>query len=217
MQIKNIILASGSRDRKNLLENLKINFKVIISDFEEYVDENLEPEQLAVILAEGKLNSVLKKIQVLKELEEWKYFFNNDYIIIAADTIVEYNSEIIGKAKNKDDAFKILKKLSGNSHYLITGFVVFDSESQKIIKDFAKTEVVFNKLSDEDIWNYINNSTEYQNRAGAYSLRERASLFIKEIKGSPSNVIGLPLEKIYSILKKFNLDILQLKEDLQNN
>jgi len=209
---KSLILGSSSIDRKNLLESLKIDFKIIISEYEEVIDEKISPEKLAMNLAETKLNKIFEKIEELKKKDKWKSILNQYFIIITADTIVYHNGTIIGKAKNKNHAFEILKTLSGKMHELITGFTVYDSETNEIIKDYSKTQVFFKNLSDEEILDYINNSNEYFNRAGAYSLRERASLFISEIRGSSSNVIGLPLEKIYEVLKKFKFNILKIKE-----
>ena len=105
---------------------------------------------------------------------------------------------------------KILKKLSGKSHNLITGIAITETTNPKIIIDYDRTSVKFLKLTDEDIVKYIK-SGEWKGRAGAYSIREKASFFIESIQGSPSNVIGLPLHKIFKVLKKkFNFNILQI-------
>ncbi|GAG08287.1 unnamed protein product, partial [marine sediment metagenome] len=131
-------------------------------------------------------------------------------IIIAADTIVELNGKIIGKAQNETEAFQILKSLTNRSHNLITGIALTDIDDPKIIVDYDITVVTFLDLSDDDIRNYIE-VEEWKGRAGAYSIMDRASLFIKEIRGSPSNVIGLPMQKIFKILRsEFNLNLFEL-------
>ncbi|MHA1819662.1 MAG: Maf family protein [Promethearchaeota archaeon] len=200
-----LVLGSQSRDRVGILKLLKIPFIQIISEFEERINQNLSPEQTVIDLAQGKLKSIINKINGFEKGYE-------NYIIITADTIVSYRGKIIGKAKDKEHAFSILKELSGQTHELITGVCVYDSESQNTQKFVSKTKVKFLKLSDEDIWNYLNNSDEYKGRAGAYSLRERASCFIESIEGSPSNVIGLPISDIYKALKNIGINILEEQE-----
>ncbi|MHA1729483.1 MAG: Maf family protein, partial [Promethearchaeota archaeon] len=108
------------------------------------------------------------------------------------------------------DASKILQILSGNVHKLITGVAIYDSESENSDEFFDLTEVKFAKLDPDEIEMYLSNSDEYKNRAGAYSLSEQAGLFIERINGSPSNVIGLPMDKIYSTLKKFGINLLKI-------
>ncbi|MHA1758435.1 MAG: Maf family protein, partial [Promethearchaeota archaeon] len=145
------------------------------------------------------INGIFKKNKKINE--------KNDKIIIAADTIVELNGEIIGKASNEEEAFKILKNLIGKTHNLITGIAITPLFKNKIVVDFDKTEVEFLGLSDEEIWAYIKTG-EWRGRAGAYSIRDKASMFIKAINGSSSNVIGLPMHKIYKILKnEFDINL----------
>ena len=130
-------------------------------------------------------------------------------VVIAADTIVELDGEIIGKAQNETEAFKMLKNLANSSHNLITGIAISEIGDVKVVLDYDITVVTLLDLSDQDIRNYIRIG-EWKGRAGAYSSRDRASLFIKEIQGSPSNVIGLPMQKVFAILKtEFNLNLLK--------
>jgi len=202
MVLKKIILASKSIDRKELLKRVNIPFIAIHSDIneEQYKNKINDPFELVKRLAKEKALSV--KMKINKKYPE--------AIIIAADTIVFYNQEIIGKAKNQREALDLLKELMGNTHQLITGIALMEVESNKIITAFEKTEVTFLSLSNEEIWNYIK-TQEWIGRAGAYSLRERASLFIDSIQGSYSNVLGLPINKIYQILKEeFKLNLFQL-------
>jgi septum formation protein len=204
--MKNLILASKSRDRKKLLEKIGLNFKIVVSEINEEKFKNKIEDAIKLVqeLAKAKAEDVREKLLN----EKMKPF-----IIIAADTLVEYEDKIIGKAKDKDEAFKILKSLSGNIHNLITGVAVINSEG-KIKTDFDITEVTFMELADNEIRNYIQ-SHEWKGRAGCYSLNEKASLFTKEIIGSPSNVIGLPMHKLYRILKNdFNFDM--IKGDIKN-
>ena len=197
--MKKIILASKSIDRSKLFNRLNIFFEILNTNINEidYKDRNSDPFDLVKELAKAK---VLKAKELLKSEEIGT-------VIIAADTIVEFNGKIIGKAQNEEEAFQILKSLVNRSHNLITGIALTGVGDSKIIVDYDITTVTFTDLSDDDIRNYVK-IEEWRGRAGAYSIRDRASLFIKEIRGSPSNVIGLPMHKIFKILKtEFNLNL----------
>ena len=197
--MKKIILASKSIDRKKTFNRLNIPFEAIITEIDEgyYKGVFSNPVELVKEIAKAK---ALKAKDLLKNK-------NMEAIIIAADTIVEFKGKIIGKAKNKAQAFQILKSLINRSHNLITGVAITELNNPKVVIDYDCTIVTFLDISDNEIRNYIN-SEEWKGRAGAYSIRDRASLFIKEIRGSPSNVIGLPMQKIFEILKKdFGLNL----------
>ncbi|MFW9867715.1 MAG: Maf family protein [Candidatus Thorarchaeota archaeon] len=200
--MKKIILASKSPDRKKILEDLGIPFEIYITNVNEemYKGEITDPIELAMKLAETKA------IEAKKNLEE----LNQDAIIIGADTIVEVKGEIIGKAFNEEGAFNIIKKLRGKTHNLITGIAITESNQSKLIIDYDLTTVEFLYLSEDEIWHYIN-TNEWKGRAGAYSIMDRASLFINRIIGSTSNVIGLPMHKINKILKsEFEINLIQI-------
>jgi septum formation protein len=200
--MKRIILASKSVDRYKILNRLNISFETLDTNINEsnYKDQYSDPIDLVKELAKAK---ALKAKELLRSEEIGT-------IIIAADTIVEFNGKIIGKAKNEIEAFQILKSLANRSHNLITGIAITSVDDTKIIIDYDTTVVTFLDLSDDDIRNYLK-SEEWKGRAGAYSIRDRASLFVKEIRGSPSNVIGLPMQKIFKILKtEFNLNLFEL-------
>jgi septum formation protein len=200
--MKKIILASKSIDRGRILHNALISFDFLLTYVNEdkYKEKISDPIELVKTLAKAKAESA-KKIMVNEK---------RDAIIIAADTIVELDGEIIGKAKDIDHAFKILKKMVGRTHNLITGIAITETNHKKIIVDYDTTVVEFINLSDEDIRSYIK-SNEWRGRAGAYSIRDIASLFIGSIKGSSSNVIGLPLHKMFQILKdEFDTNLLNV-------
>jgi len=200
--MKRIILASKSVDRSKILNRLNISFETLDTNINEsdYKDQYSDPIDLVKELAKAK---ALKAKELLSRDEIGA-------IIIAADTIVERDSKIIGKAQNDIMAFQILKSLANRSHNLITGIALTRVDDPKIIVDYDITVVTFLDLSDDDIRNYLK-SEEWKGRAGAYSIMDRASLFIEEIRGSPSNVIGLPMQKIYKILKsEFNLNLFEL-------
>ena len=200
--MKRIILASKSIDRSKILNRLNISFETLDTNINEsnYKDQYSDPIDLVKELAKAK---ALKAKELLRSEEI-------ETIIIAADTIVELNGKIIGKAQNEIEAFQILKSLANRSHNLITGIALTGVEDPKIIVDYDITVVTFLDLSNDDIRNYLK-SDEWKGRAGAYSIRDRASLFVKEIRGSPSNVVGLPMQMIFEILKtEFNMNLFEL-------
>ncbi len=201
--LKKIILASKSIDRSEIFKRAGIPFEVFVT--------NINEEKFKTKFSNA--------VELVKELAKAKMLFTQnelmkkkiDAIIIAADTIVVLKGEIIGKAYNEEEAFKILKKLVGESHKLITGIAITEIQNPKIIIESDTTIVEFLQLSDEEIWQYIK-SNEWKGRAGAYSIRDKANLFIRKINGSSSNVIGLPMHKLYEILKKeFGLNLVQFK------
>ncbi|MHA2034870.1 MAG: Maf family protein [Promethearchaeota archaeon] len=197
--MKKIILASKSKDRSELFNRIGISFEVITSNIDEdkFKKKISDPILLVKELAKAKVLFVKESLKKKGEIA----------LIIAADTIVDLNGVIIGKAKNSDEAFKLLKMLNGKTHRLITGIAITETYDSKIIIDYDITSVEFLKLSDAEIDNYVN-INEWEGRAGAYSINDKASLFISKINGSSSNVIGLPMHKIYEILKTdFNLNL----------
>ena len=196
-----IILASKSFDRKEIFKRAKVSVSILATNIDEeyYKSKFKDAYKLVQELAKQK---ALKAKELLKIKEK-------EAIIIAADTVVLFRGQLIGKAKNKDQAFQILKRLQGESHNLITGVAVTHTSSSKLIIDYNSTLVEFSPLSNEEIRLYLK-SDEWKGRAGAYSIMDKASIFIKSIKGSPSNVIGLPMQKLYEILKKeFNMNLFE--------
>ncbi len=186
--ILKIILASASERRQELLSRLVDDFTIIISDFDETkVQKTGTVSQYVEEIAIGKAKDVLNKIQ-------------EPSIIIAADTVVALGEEILGKPKDKADAYNMLSKLSDNTHEVYTGIVLINSESGKIIKDSVKTDVVFSKLKDKQINDYID-SGDSLDKAGAYGIQGKAGIFVKKINGCYYNVVGLPLNKLNEMIE----------------
>ena len=190
-----IILASESPRRQELLKQIGLEFDIISSDIEETVNQNQKPEKLVQQLSYLKAEDVAQKVK-------------NESLIIAADTIVVYKNEILGKPKDEQDAYKMLKKLSGNIHEVFTGFTIINNYTNKIVSDYEKTLVKFRELSEEEIKGYIK-TQEPMDKAGAYGIQKIGSLLVEEIKGDYFNVVGLPLCKLALVLKReFNLQVL---------
>jgi septum formation protein len=183
-----VYLASKSPRRKKLLNQLNIKFKVIDVHINEESINGESPAGMVKRLSNEKLAKAREKV--------------NDGVIITADTIVVINNEILGKPKDKNDAEKILKKLSGRTHTVYTGYSVFNCRNNKIITDYEKTSVTFRKLLQDEIKNYIASGTP-MDKAGAYGIQDDfGAVFIKKINGDYYNVVGLPLSSLYDSLKK---------------
>ena len=187
----NIILASGSPRRKEILENTNLKFSVITSDIDERIFENEEPIQLVLRLAFEKCMSVAQN--------------NPSDLVIGADTIVVLDNEILGKPKDEEEAFNMLSKLSNREHQVITGMSIVNLENEKKIVDYAISNVKFKKLTDQDIKDYIN-TKECLDKAGSYGIQGYGALLVEEIKGDYFNIVGLPISKLSDILK-INFDI----------
>ncbi|MFR3498818.1 MAG: Maf family protein [Paraclostridium bifermentans] len=189
----NIILASGSPRRKEILENTNLKFSVITSDIDERIFENEEPIQLVLRLAFEKCMSVAQN--------------NPSDLVIGADTIVVLDNEILGKPKNEEEAFNTLSKLSNREHQVITGMSIVNLENEKKIVDYAISNVKFKKLTDQDIKDYIS-TEECLDKAGSYGIQGYGALLVEEIKGDYFNIVGLPISKLSDILKiNFNINL----------
>jgi septum formation protein len=189
-----IVLASSSPRRKELLKNLNINFKVIPSDIEEDMIPNEKPEIMAMRLAFTKALDIANK--------------NQNSTVIGADTIVVLNDNVLGKPKDENDAFNMLKNLSNTYHQVITGISVINLSEEKKIVDYVVSDVKFKKIDDEKIKRYID-TKEPLDKAGAYGIQGYGSLLVEEIKGDYFNIVGLPISKLDEILLKyFHIQIL---------
>ena len=178
-----IILASASPRRKELLNQLGIDFIVDASSIDEVLDLNLELEERLMKLAADKAYPIHQK-------------YPND-IVIGADTIVYYNGEIIGKAKDEEDAKRILTMLSSNRHSVYTAVAVYNKD--QLISFVDKTDVYFKDISSM-IQDYID-SSQWKGKAGAYGIQDGAKVFVDHIDGDLNNVIGLPLYRVKEVLE----------------
>ncbi|MBY0377737.1 MAG: Maf family protein [Gammaproteobacteria bacterium] len=192
---KTIILASQSKGRAQLLQQMGISFSIEISNVdEEFYKQRIpdKPQELAHILAIEKAKAVaLHKQQGL---------------IIAADTLIQVQdkgqSRMVGKADNEDHAQEILTVLSGKTHQVISGVAVIDVENNKMETGIASTAVSFRNLSYQTIQDYLA-LNEWQGKAGAYGIQDdSAKKLITHIEGDKTNVVGLPLSLLHELMKK---------------
>jgi septum formation protein len=185
-----IILASRSPRRQQLLQELGLKFKVVAREYSEAYPEGLGGEEIARYVAHEKAASFKNEIS-----------YNE--IVIAADTIVWCNNRVLGKPVNRNDAARILKEISGNTHEVITGVSILSQSKQCTFSD--STKVTFDSLSDEEIYYYIERYRPYD-KAGAYGIQEWIGIIAcSHIDGSYFNVVGLPVQKLYKELQSFIL------------
>jgi septum formation protein len=192
-QHRNIVLASSSPRRKELLEKIGLKLIVDPGDFSEDLNGDADPEGLAELLSMGKAMAVAKKYP--------------DALIIAADTFGVLHGKIIGKPHDRQEAKKMLQALSGKSHRVITGFTVFDVPTNKRVTRSVETRVYLKKLSAAEIENYLN-SGEPLDKAGAYAIQGLGAVIVEKIVGDYYNVMGLPLSALSEVLKEFGVRIL---------
>jgi len=179
-----VILASKSPRRIELLKEVIADFEVIPSSGEEIFHPDLTPRENAITVACAKAQAVAKD--------------HPNHFIIGADTIVVLNDEIIGKPKDTDDARNILKRLSGKRHQVITGVVVVHST---LLKDAGVSEVNIRILNDDEIARYVATG-EPMDKAGAYAIQGKGAFMVDSYSGSYSNIVGLPLNIIKTLLKQ---------------
>lgn len=184
-----IVLASASERRQELLKRVVDDFKIAVSDFDEKKVE-----------FKGDISSYVKEIAFGKALDVSKKFKDKDLIIISADTVVTYNQYILGKPVDSEDAIRMLSLLSDKTHTVYSGIVMINTSNNNIIKRVQKTEVTFSKLTSKDIKEYVESGEPF-GKAGAYAIQGKGGVFVKEIKGCYYNVVGLSLNQVKSMLK----------------
>ncbi len=191
--MRKIILASSSPRRKELMKKIGLKFKAVPSSYVEKFDYKLDPLELAKKLSFGKANNVA--------------LMYKSHIVIGADTFVVLNGEFLGKPHNKDNARKMLEKISGKKLDVITGFSIIDNLNSKKISRSVKTKVKIKKLSKDEIKNYIKTKEPFD-KAGAFGVSGIGSLIVEKIDGDFYNVVGLPLFQLSKCLKDFGIAII---------
>ena len=182
-----VVLASNSPRRQQLLKELGINFQVKSSQGEEVYPEPMNSMDVAEFLAIQKA--------------DWFTDFTNNELYITADTVVIYGDTVLGKPNSKEDAFSILKSLSGNAHKVVTGFCL--KSKNKMVSKSVTTSVFFDDLTDSQIEYYIENYKPFD-KAGSYGIQEWIGMIgISKIEGSYFNVMGLPSNVVYKELMNY--------------
>jgi len=185
------ILGSSSPRRRELLSSIGIRYKIVVPDIDEKPGDGESPRRFVERAANDKLRAILKKVRVTR-----------DTIILTADTIVVLGKRILGKPSSEGDAFDMLRRLEGRWHKVYTAFCIYCSG--KNISRVVGTDVRFRRLSDSEIREYIN-TKEPMDKAGAYAAQGRGATIIKEIRGSYTNVVGLPMAELIEELKRLKI------------
>ncbi|MBL8030136.1 MAG: septum formation protein Maf [Candidatus Doudnabacteria bacterium] len=191
---KEIILASTSPRRRQILNLFEIKFKVVDPEYDEVFEKNLDARKLALSLARGKAEAALKK--------------HPKGVIIAADSLVCLGKKIFGKPKDDKQAMQMLKALSGKTNKVVTAVVMIDALANKVFYEVIETRVKFKQLSNEQIKKYVA-TKEPLGRAGAYALQGLGFDLIEKISGSITGSIGLPMEVVFKGFKKLGIKFLE--------
>lgn len=185
------ILASKSPRRREILSSLGLKFDIITSEADESSPEK-NPEKLVMTLAERKGEAVVEKLK-----SEGKDI--SDTLIIACDTLVHFDGNILGKPCDRADAKNMLSMLSGKSHFVSSGLYLYCNG--KAVVDVKSTKVWFADLCDDEIERYLDTDEPYD-KAGSYAIQGKASVFIEGFEGCYFNVVGLPVRKLYEMARK---------------
>ena len=180
---RKLILASASPRRKELLKLCNIPFDVKVADIEEVLDQTLPLGMAIEEIASQKANAVFE--------------YNKEALVLGADTIVAIDNEVLGKPKDKDDARRMIKLLSGKTHKVITGVCFKSLDEEHVFHTVS--DVSFKEMNDKEIESYISTDEPYD-KAGAYALQGVASIYINSIKGDYYTIVGLPINSVYEYL-----------------
>lgn len=188
MNLPPLILASTSPRRAELLRHLQVEFQVVPSDATEVAHEYLSPLEICQLNAHRKARAVAKKIP--------------DALVLGADTLVFLAGEILGKPRDLADARRMLKKLQGRTHQVVTGVSLIHLRAHRERIFAVSTDVLFRSLTDATITEYLAQVNPLD-KAGAYAIQQCGEWIVSEISGSFSNVVGLPLERLESEMQQW--------------
>ena len=194
--MKKIILASASPRRRELLANVGVIFQVCPGDSEEKITKEI-PEEIVKELSLQKAMAAASKFDM-----------EDGTIVLGADTIVSFESRILGKPKNEDDAVNTLSMLQGNTHQVYTGVTVLERKNAdwRIITFAERTDVSFYPVSEEEIRTYVATG-EPMDKAGSYGIQGRFGAYVREIRGDYTNVVGLPVGRLFYEMKKNGIEL----------
>lgn len=197
--MKKIILASGSPRRREILQDAGLDFDIYIQGADE---SSVSPDGIS-------FGVYVQELALLKARDAARAISEKKHIIISADTVVVCDNKIMGKPKNREDAFSMLKQLSGKTHSVFTGVCIWRTTDAFSVCSAVETKVTFKELSDEKIKKYINLG-ESDDKAGAYAIQGKGASFVKMVDGDFLNVVGLPLFKVFEILENdFEFDFFE--------
>lgn len=194
--MKRIVLASDSPRRKEILSNLGVSFTTVSPLFKEISDKQSADAMVRSL-------SLQKALAVVKRLKQQGEDLS-ETLVIAADTAVVHQMDILGKPKSKKMAVQMLKRLRNDTHFVTTGITLL--LGQRVLCETELTKIHFSDITDEEIENYVK-SSEAMDKAGAYGIQGTAALWIDRIEGDYFNVVGFPVHRFYTMLKELGLTI----------
>jgi septum formation protein len=188
--LETIILASGSPRRREILTKIRIPFKAVPPGVDEAEMLRQSGPEVAAVIAGRKVETVAGLFK--QDSPKW---------ILGADTVVEIDHRLLGKPAGSEEAYDFLRLLSGRVHRVHTGLALLPERHRPMVSAMCTTEVKFRRLSPEEL-EFYHQSGEWSGAAGAYRIQEQGGLFVEWVKGSYTNVVGLPLETLYVMLKE---------------
>ncbi|AGL02652.1 Maf family protein [Desulfoscipio gibsoniae] len=188
----NIYLASSSPRRRELLNQIGLPYTVITIEVDESLPSGLSPAEQVVALSRRKAGAAAQKL--------------SEGVVIAADTVVVQNGEVLGKPADETEAMSMLERLQGAIHEVFTGITVMDLPGGRVLSDYECTEVQMREVSKDELARYIA-TKDPLDKAGAYGVQGVAAVFVDGIRGCYFNVVGLPVFKLAQLLKKINVDV----------
>lgn len=195
--MENIILASSSPRRQEILKSMGIPFQVIMPNIDESSFYSRNPSDLPEILAKAKVQAVVRS-RPPKQVIPW---------VLGADTLVVMGNKVFGKPKDYQEAYDFLNALQGRSHQVITALALYNGRNHVTSVRTAVTKVTFSPMTDEEIQWYIETG-DWHGAAGGYRIQGMASCFISKIDGTNSCVVGLPIFELYDMLKEQKYSII---------
>lgn len=185
-----LVLASESPRRRDLLKQAGFNFDVVPVKVSEIPDKNLNVNEQILDIARRKARAAFAQLRSNR---------SDHFCVLSADTEVIFGGGPLGKPQNREDAFRILRLLSGNFHEVKTAVCIIDSQSQVELSQIETTQIFFKPISDEEIWTYIDTG-EPMDKAGAYGIQGLGGKFVERFDGPFDNVVGLPIDLVRKML-----------------
>lgn len=195
---KTIILASGSPRRKELLSQIGLDFRSVTSNADETTDKN-RPEEMVLELSRKKAEAAASLNAAVRKNAAADFEGGDKYVYIGADTVVYAQDRILGKPADREEAFLMLKSLSGKSHSVFTGVTLLCGTDT--ISFYEETKVFVYEMTDDEIWAYIDTG-EPMDKAGAYGIQGAFAAFVSRIEGDYNSVVGLPVGRLYQEMRK---------------
>lgn len=197
--MKKLVLASASPRRRELLGWLGLEFEVVEPEFNEELVEVDDPEELVAVLAVEKAKEVVER-----KRGEWLEF---GALVLGADTVVvSEEGEALGKPRSDDEAIEMLEKLRGREHRVLTGVAVMDVDTDEVLVEVEETGVEMREFSDKELMEYVA-SGEPRGKAGGYAIQGRGRRLVRGVRGSFTNVVGLPVKRVREMLALMGVEV----------